>query len=84
MFDCQPVSSDSAAVRTHFGFWKARVDAVAQKKPQVGWPPCRTFYKRSSFRTAILSLAVLLVFAFAALVFGRRALGMVPGWVVKP
>jgi hypothetical protein len=31
MFDCQPVSSDSAAVRTHFGFWKATVDAVAQQ-----------------------------------------------------
>ena len=53
-------------------------------KPQVGWPPCRTFYKRSSFRTAILSLAVLLVLAFAVFVFGRRALGMVPRLVVKP
>eukprot|EP00435_Cladocopium_sp_Y103_P054308 s932_g17.t1 len=31
-----------------------------------------TFYTRSSFRTAIISLAVLLVFAFAALVFGGR------------
>lgn len=35
----------------------------------------RTFYKRSSFRTAILSLAVLLVFAFAALV-GRLPKGI--------